>query len=75
MFLLLLGRGIGREARQIKVGVMKYIVVVDSEIVGSYDSEKVARFVARSERSRAEFDGEYVKIEVYKQILYDWQNL
>ena len=54
---------------------MKYIVVVDSEIVGSYDSDKVARFVARSERSRAEFDGEYVKIEVYKQILCESENL
>lgn len=54
---------------------MKYIVVVDSGIVGSYDSEKVARFVAWSERSRAEFDGEYVKIEVYKQILCEGENL
>lgn len=54
---------------------MKYIVVVDSEIVGSYDSEKVARFVARAERNRAEFDGECVKIEVYKQILCDLKNL
>lgn len=54
---------------------MKYIVVVDSEIVGSYDSEKVARFVARAERSRAEFDDKYVKIEVYKQILCECENL
>lgn len=68
-------RGFGREARPINVGVMKYIVIVDSEIVGSYDSEKVARFVAMAERRRAEFDGEYVKIEVYKQILCEGENL
>lgn len=48
---------------------------MDSEIVGSYDSEKVARFVARAERSRAEFDGECVKIEVYKQILCESKSL
>jgi hypothetical protein len=54
---------------------MRYIVVVDSEIIGSYDSEKVARFVARAERNRAEFDGKYVKIEVYKQILCEGENL
>ena len=54
---------------------MRYIVVVDSEIIGSYDSEKVARFVARAERSRAEFDDKYVKIEVYKQILCESENL
>lgn len=54
---------------------MKYIVVVDSEIVGAYDSERVARYVARAERSRAEFDGEYVKIEVYKQILCEGEKL
>lgn len=50
-------------------------MVVDSEIIGSYDSEKVARFVARAERSRAEFDDKYVKIEVYKQNLCDLKNL
>lgn len=50
-------------------------MVVDSEIIGSYDSEKVARFVARAERSRVEFDDKYVKIEVYKQNLCDFSLL